>query len=582
MVKIKTGWMVKYIDTDVVIVGSGISGCTAAIECRKLGLNVVILEKGLFARSGSSRMGRRFIIWTSNIPRYSRWRGGSGAGMVAWWEDPELRKLCSKIIRGDSQEGWSYAAELESLGVFFRRYPDGTVWPEPTVGLHSMKTDQVGKMILQVLGPEVKRRGAIVLEETMATKVLTRNGRAVGVTALSIRDGNMLVISAKATIIATGGTTWYPTSSVPDGLSGDGLVMALMAGAELADICELVWYGVYKNPRVPPKGWRFSVAAWSAKPLDWTTAKFLNKYGEDILQKEEYKKLIEEAKAHGMDGKNLSIPIWLMTYIVASEIAAGRGTERGGVYVSYKHMSKETLELMKTTWSRYDYFKKIGLDPTNDLIEISFIPHTNCGGIVVDSNFETCVPCLFAIGGVITNPSIAMHLCIGQAKHAAKSVANRVKDLELLPPDEEQIKNEGDRIFSYIEGPMLEGAIPPAKVKKMIKNILQEKCYYWKNEKDMLEGLSMLEKLKHEIIPKMRLESNSRVYNQGLVEALETINLLTLSEIFIEMALMKKGSWGTFRRTDYPEESNFFTSIRVKIVNGEKKYRTINVPIPED
>ncbi|MDW8045614.1 MAG: FAD-dependent oxidoreductase, partial [Nitrososphaerota archaeon] len=472
--------MIKSITTDVVVVGSGISGCVAAIECKKLGFDVVILEKGLFARSGSSRMGRRFMIWTSNIEKYSRWKGGAGAGMVAYWEDPELRSICGRIIRGDSKEGWSYAAELEKLGMFFRRYPNGKIWPEPTVGLHSMKTDQAGRMILEVLGNEVRRRGVRIFEETIATKILTRDGRAIGIIALNIRDGSLLVISSRATILATGATAWYPTSTVPDTLSGDGLAMALRAGAEIADICELVWYGVYLNPNLPPKGWRFSIAAWSAKPLDWTSPKFLNKFGEDIFQKEEYRELIEEANRHGMDGKNLPIPIWLITYIVASEIAKGRGTESGGIYVSFKHMNKDTLELMKATWSAYDYLKKIGVDPEKDLIEISYVPHTTCGGIVVNSNFETCIPCLFAIGGAIVNPSIAMHLCIGQAKYASKAVANRISNVDLLTPNEDDIREEANRIFSYLNKPC-NNPIPPIKVKMMIKNVLKEKCYYWKN-----------------------------------------------------------------------------------------------------
>jgi succinate dehydrogenase/fumarate reductase flavoprotein subunit len=71
-----------------------------------------------------------------------------------------------------------------------------------------------------------------------------------------------------------------------------------------------------------------------------------------------------------------------------------------------------------------------------------------------------------------------------------------------------------------------------------------------------------------------------RSYNLELKEAFEAENLLELAEIFIEMALMKRESRGTFRRLDYPEESDTFTSVRVKLVNGKREYRVIKVPIP--
>ncbi|MDW8045453.1 MAG: hypothetical protein RMJ31_06770, partial [Nitrososphaerota archaeon] len=95
-------------------------------------------------------------------------------------------------------------------------------------------------------------------------------------------------------------------------------------------------------------------------------------------------------------------------------------------------------------------------------------------------------------------------------------------------------------------------------------------------------GLSMLKEIRERMLPKMHPHTDSRVYNRELVEALETENLLLLSEIFIEMALMKKESRGTFRRIDYPDESKYFTSVKLRLKNGEKNYHVVKIPIPED
>ncbi len=569
--------MIRTIRTDVLVIGSGIAGCYAAIESNKRGMDVTVIEKSIFSKSGSSVMGSRFSVHSFDPTPFSNWGGGPYVqpGLI---DDDELRKKHAEETEGNSQTAWSFVADLENMGMQFRRFPDGRLWPETGAGIHSVKTDQTGKMMMQVLGAEVRKRGVKIIEMTMATKIITKEGRAVGVVAFDIKDGNILAIISKVVILATGTTSWYPNSTVPETLSGDGFAISFRAGAELADLCEIIFYN-YKNTEVPPSTWRFPVAAWNIRPLDFSEPEIINSDGENIWEKKEYKHLFDTAREQGMDGKNLDIPLWLKTYVNASEIAAGRGTEKGGVFVTYRNV-KDADKWMKESWVRYDFLKRMGLDPGKDLIEVGVVPHIDRGGIVTNVKLESkTLPGLYAIGGALSGVG-GMIGCVATGKWAAEAVEEIINDIPIAEPDKAQIIEEEQRILELLETSKKVDGIPPARIKRSIKEVMKENCSYWKDEKTLQEGLKKLHRIRTEIIPKLKVESDTKRYNQSLLEALEVSNLLDLCEIHIEMSLLKKESRGFFRRVDYPEESKFYTGVRVRMLDGEKRYRTIKFPIP--
>ncbi|MCL5318781.1 MAG: FAD-binding protein [Thaumarchaeota archaeon] len=568
----------RLLQTDILVVGSGLAGCIAAMHAHDLGVEVLVLEKGLFAKSGSSVMASRFSLYTFDPKPLSDWGGGPYVqpGLI---DDEDLRRNLKVETASNAQASWRFLAEFENMGALFRRSSDGNIWPQTAGGCHSSKLDMTGKMVMQVLGAQVKKRGVKILESTVATRLLTRNGEVVGATALDIERGELLAIAAKSVILATGSTAWYPTSTLPDNLSGDGSAMAFRAGAEIADLCEIIFYN-YKNPAVPPRRWVFPIEDWDMKPLDWRTPKTLNARGDDIWQMPEYRRWFTAAAAHGLDGKKQGIPLWLKVYVNACEIAAGRGTEHGGVCVSYRHMA-DLAGKMKESWWRYSFFEKIGVNPTLDLMEVGVVPHLERGGVVTDAKTEaTGLPGLFVIGSAISGVGGLMG-CVSTAKWSAKYGVERCQRLEKTPvPDESDIAADENRISRLLETAGKGEGFFPSSVKRMVKQVLQDTCFFWKDEKTMRQGLERLADIRSYVLPNLRLESGSRRFNQGLVDALDAENLLDLSELYVEMALRKKESRGVFRRLDYPEESNVFTGVRVRLVDGEKRFRTVTVKIP--
>ena len=101
-----------------------------------------------------------------------------------------------------------------------------------------------GKDLKKILSRQVKRNKIKVINRVMATSVLTQNGRAIGITGLDVRSGDMYVIKSKAILLCTGacGRLGLPASGYLYGTyenptnAGDGYSMAYQAGAKLSNI----------------------------------------------------------------------------------------------------------------------------------------------------------------------------------------------------------------------------------------------------------------------------------------------------------------------------------------------------------
>jgi succinate dehydrogenase/fumarate reductase flavoprotein subunit len=558
--------MVKGLDTDILVIGSGVAGCNTAIEANKRGLNVVVLDKALFVKGGSSRIGRRFIVPSDvyeelyNIPKQQidlfdfmiRTR---------YFYDREL----GEKIKEAMESSLGYGLELEDLGVQFRRTADGVLWPEPNVGIHSPKADAVGKLILDTLGPEIRRRNITVLEEHMATRLLTNaKGEVVGATALDIATGELVVVRAKSTVLATGTTNTMSVSTPPDTLSGDGYALALRVGAETLDQCQIVWYDYGPGPMIEPKNWRFSIGAWTLKPIG-QAGTFRTSDGETVDKR--YRHLFPQIDRGGE---------WILSTARVGQTSATEMREgRPPVTVDYTHIP-EVNDWMKRVYWRYDYFEKIGIDPSKDKIHVCISPHTTTGGLRITSETQIYgVPGLYAIGGV-SALGTGMTICVASGKWAAEATADRAKEMAMPELDWSQVEEEEAKIHA-IRTKKVKDGIRPATLKWQLKELMWEKCGFFKNEKEMTEGMNELLRIEQEELPKMSLDTDTTAFNLGLVEYLEVENLLLCNKIYIESSIKTTETRGTFIRTDYPKPGTR-RHVVAKLEDGKPTYTYIQCP----
>ena len=214
-------------DTDVLIIGGGGAGCSAAIEASNAGANVLVVTK--LRLGDANTMMAEGGIQAADKPNDSpvqHYLDAYGGGHFA--AKPELVK--ELVSRAPEAIQW-----LENMGVMFDKEADGTMVTTHGGGtsrkrMHAAR-DYSGAEIMRVLRDEVQNRGIQVLEFTSAAELIKdTRGQVAGAVLMNMETDDYLVCRAKTVILATGGCgrlhyQHFPTSN-HYGATADGLILA--------------------------------------------------------------------------------------------------------------------------------------------------------------------------------------------------------------------------------------------------------------------------------------------------------------------------------------------------------------------
>jgi len=221
-------------DTDVLIIGGGGAGASAAIEAYNAGAKVIIATK-LRMGDANSMMAEGGIQAAdkANDSPQQHYLDAFGGGHFA--AKPELLKRL--VMEGPEAIHW-----LNKLGVMFDKEPDGTMITTHGGGTSRKRmhacADYSGAEITRVLRDEVRNLGIEIVEYSAAIElILDEKGQAAGALLMNMLTGEYLVARAKTVIIATGGAGRMHYRSFPTsnhyGATADGLVLAYRVGANL-------------------------------------------------------------------------------------------------------------------------------------------------------------------------------------------------------------------------------------------------------------------------------------------------------------------------------------------------------------
>jgi len=232
---------VNEIKTDVLILGSGGAGLFAALHVydSNPSLNVVLATKGLIGKCGCSRMvqgGMNVVLNPADSVEKHFMDTIKGGGFV---NDQDL----AYTLVSDAPKA---VHELEvKVGCFFDRAEDGKIHQKAFAGQSFDRTvhvaDLSGIQIIARLTDQVFRREdrIKILEETRGLDFLTtaEGDQVVGAVLADMRTGELIVVSAKVVIVATGGaSSMYKISAPSVDKTGDGMAMCFRAGAEFMDM----------------------------------------------------------------------------------------------------------------------------------------------------------------------------------------------------------------------------------------------------------------------------------------------------------------------------------------------------------
>ncbi|MBL1270679.1 MAG: succinate dehydrogenase flavoprotein subunit [Halomonas sp.] len=543
---------------DAIIIGGGGSGLRAALELAKSGKKTAVLSKVFPTRSHTvSAQGGITCAIASDDPnddwRWHMYDTVKGGDYIADQDAAEY--MCS--------EGPKAVFELEHMGLPFSRLDNGRIYQRPFGGQSKnfgeggqaartcAAADRTGHALLHTLYQNNLKNNTVFLNEWYAVDLVKNaSGDVVGCIAMCIETGEVVHVKSKATVLATGGAGRIYASTTNALINtGDGIGMALRAGFPMQDMEMWQFHptGIYGAGTLVTEGCRGEGGY------------LINKDGERFMER-------YAPNAKDLAGRDVVARSMVM------EILEGRGCGEKGdhVFLKLDHLGEEVLgkrlpgivELSKT-------FAHV--DPAKDPIPVVPTCHYMMGGIPTnihgqaitmdESGNDHIVNGLFACGEAacvsvhganrLGGNSLLDLVVFGRA--AGMFIEGALNEgIEYLDASESDIETAMKRITRWNES---EGGESIPELKAELQEIMQTSFGVFREEKNMLEGVDKLAKLR-ERIANAYLPDKSNAFNTARVEALELDNLMEVAEATAIAALERKESRGAHSRYDYPDRDD--------------------------
>ncbi|RLE10938.1 MAG: succinate dehydrogenase/fumarate reductase flavoprotein subunit [Candidatus Aminicenantes bacterium] len=449
-------------ETDILIIGGGGGGCAAAIEAMRKGAKSIISTKLRIGDANS--MMSQGGMQAADMPQDSPTRHYLDAiGGGHFDNKPEL-------VRALTEDGPKIVKWLEDLGVVWDKLPDGTMQVLHGGGtsrkrMHSCR-DYTGAIIMRTLMDEVRNHPEMVeILEFMPTVelIIDDQGRCAGGILYNMETEEYFSVKAKATIIATGGfgrlhIRGFDTTN-HYGATGDGLVMAYRAGANLLYMDSVQYH---PTGAVYPE----QIAGFLiTEKIRGAGGQPVNKDGELFVFPREPRDVEAAAIIRECNGRKNGITIqsgrvgiWLDSPLI--EMLQGEG------YINHQFPAM------------FRQFNRYGIDITKEPMLIFPTLHYQNGGIEINEKAETTIPGLYvageASGGVhgrnrLMGNSVLDYNVFG--RRAGRNAAEYVKKVKLgkltlehVAKYEQELKEAGikaDRI-----APVLLPLYTPEEVRK--------------------------------------------------------------------------------------------------------------------
>ncbi len=502
--------------TDFLVIGSGVAGLLAAIELSHYGHVLVLTKDEATAGSSGHAQGGIAVALSDDdeITFHFDDTIAAGAG------------LCNEeAVQVLVEEGPDRILELIAWGARFDR--EGSKLAFTREAAHSKRRivhahgDSTGKEVVRTLLAHVKTLSNVRKFDFHYTMdLMMHDGACYGVYLLDERKKEISAITAKATVLATGGSGYlYQQTSNPPVATGDGMAMAYRSGAELVDM-EFMQF--HPTTLYLPGAPSFLLS----EAMRGEGAKLLNIFGKEFAGK--YHPERELA------------PRDIVSRAIVSEMVS---TKSRHVYLDLTHLE---ADFVRQRFPRiYSTCLSYGIDITRDRIPVSPAAHYLMGGVATDLDGATNLPGLFAAGEVactgvhganrLASNSLLEGIVFGA--RAGKAAARYGKKIHTLP----------DRITNpYADRPVA-GHESPAEVDEL-RGILRK--LMWDRVGIIRCGKSLSAALEH-------LEAwgpcLTEIYHEKC--GLELQNMITIATLITRAALQRQESVGAHYRTDFPEQS---------------------------
>ncbi len=532
---------------DIVVVGGGAAGLRAAIAAADADpdLSIAIVSKVYPMRSHtvSAEGGTAAVLRDYDSFELHALDTIKGSDFLADQDAVEffVSRCPEEIIR------------LEHWGCPWSRDDDGRVSQRAFGGMSVKRTvfaaDKVGFHILHTLFqtsmkyPQIHR-----FDEFFVTSLVVDGGACVGVVAIDLRGGTMVGITAKATILATGGCgRVYEFTTNGFIKTGDGMALAYRAGVPLKDM-EMVQF----HPTcLPGTGILITEAARGEGGY------LINKDGERYMQRY-------------LPGKMELGPRDILSRAMIQEMKAGRAFE--GPYGPYlgldlRHLGERTMS-KKIPMVRELAEKYMGLDPLREPIPVRPGQHYMMGGVATNMKGETTLPGLYAVGETacvsinganrLGSNSLSECLVFGAASGlAAVEFAKKKASYPRGAAARDALRKEEARVFDGLLG-RERGKETLAGIRVEMQQLMERDVGIFRDEAGLANACGMLAKLRDRFAG-VGLADKDRVFNTELTGVLELDLMLDVAATIAHSARNRRESRGAHSRTDFParDDTNY-------------------------
>jgi succinate dehydrogenase / fumarate reductase flavoprotein subunit len=528
---------------DVVVMGAGLAGMRAALAAHEKGAKVAIITKVHPVRSHSNAA-----------------QGGINAALTDRgdaWEDHAFETVKGSDYLGDqdavevlAQEAGQDILALEHMGVIFNRNEEGRLGTRRFGGQKRARTffvsDFTGQAILHVLFEQTLHANIPIFEEWFVTSLVkNEKGQCAGLVAFEIRTGQFAFLKAKTVIVAAGGLgRVYEPSTNALICTGDGMALAYRLGAPLMDM-EMVQY---HPTTLKGKGLLITEAARGEG------AYLINKLGDRFM--EWYAPNMMELASRDVVSRAEQI-----------EINEGRGIN-GCVLLDCRHLGKRFIqERLPQISAEAKTFANIDL--SEEPLPIKPGMHYQMGGIKTDIDGRCWdihgkwqgiqglfaageTACLSLHGGNRLGANSLLDTVVF-GRRAGSCAADYAKETATSSLSEHVISSDQQLVADILGRQGSPDSI--ASIRWDMGTTMHKHLSVFRDQEGMETAQRKLTQLR-ERWQTVTVKDKGKVFNTGLIAALELGFMLDCAETIIRGGLLRKESRGAHFRTDYIERDD--------------------------
>jgi fumarate reductase (CoM/CoB) subunit A len=529
--------MRSVLETDVLIVGSGLAGLRAAIQCRRHKVNTLVVSKSKFGTSGCT------AIAEGNF-RVALDKKGKTFDMTRHFNETIEggRHICNRaLVKRFVKEGPTRVLELREFGVPLAIDRNGG-------RTFIVARQPAGNVLARKLGEYALTVGVKALSDFTCSDLLVQENEACGALFVSNIDGKLISVFSKAIILATGGFAGlFQMTNAPTMILGDGISLAFDAGAAIQDMEFIQFEPMIADCEFKKIPIISAIIAYTKELVPYGTLFDLN--GRPLL--EEFgllkEKIARDILSVAIDRKFHEQP-----------------QLKHSVLLDMTGISLEKCVQSLTIESQRRSFKKFYSGLLKKRVPLYLAAHYTMGGIRISKNAQTNVDGLFAAGEVVGGVHGANRLGANALTEttvfgaiAGDEAVKYVQTCRIRKPEDGYLTEKEKGVYEFAKKGAIAKSENPLSIRERIRSLCSTYLSPVRSGRNLRKALEEL-RLIEESFQDLHVEKQAMLWPM-----IEIKHMLKVSEISLRAAEERKESRGPHYRMDFPirDDANWLRNI---------------------